>query len=250
MPQSWDPALYEKIGHYVPELGLPVVELLAPQPGERILDLGCGSGTLTQKLVESGASVLGIDASAQMIRGAKKAGLNAVLMDAHKMTFTSEFDAVFSNAALHWMTNNPEAVVKNVYKALKPGGRFVAEMGGEGNIAIIRHCMKEALRPYHQNLDKIYPKFFPSQAQYQGMLEAAGFTVETITLFPRPTRLDETGLEGWLKVFARGMLSELPAGAMDKYITRVVRKAHDQLHDENGWWADYVRLRFAARKPA
>ena len=135
--QHWEAQRYARNARFVADLGQPVVELLAPQPGERILDLGCGDGALTRKLVELGCSVVGVDAGPDMIRAARELGLDAHVVDGHELAFEREFDAVFSNAALHWMKRDPQEVIAGVARALRPGGRFVGEMGGHGNVAAI-----------------------------------------------------------------------------------------------------------------
>ncbi len=248
MAQSWDPERYQQAACFVPTLGEPLLDLLNPRPGMRILDVGCGNGTLTRKLIERGADVIGIDASPSMVDAARRNGIDAYLADAHEMDFSEAFHAVFSNAALHWMTRNPGQVVQNIYQALKPGGRFVAEMGCEGNIAIIRACMQEALQPFGLHLDALSPKFFPSEMEYRQMLEDAGFTVELMTRFERPTPLPE-GIRGWLSVFAVGVLNALADDEREPFIQRVEALAKPRLYGEQGWWADYVRLRFVALKP-
>jgi trans-aconitate methyltransferase len=245
--QTWNAAEYQATGNFVPTLGEPLVDLLNPQPGMRILDVGCGNGTLTLKLMERGATVVGIDASADMVQAACRKGVDARTISAYDLTFENEFDAVFSNAALHWMTDHPAKVLENIANALKPGGRFVAEMGGEGNIAHIREAERQALNRRNLDLETVAPLFFPSKAQYQSMLEAAGFTIEQIELFPRKTRLPD-GLANWLRVFSTAVLSSLPADDVEPFIQEVETLARPYLTDDEGWFADYVRLRFSAHK--
>src|SRR5262249_39834443 len=129
--QTWDPASYARNARFVSDLGSPVVDLLAPKPGERILDLGCGDGVLTKKLVDLGCDVVGVDSSPAQVEAAKKLGLNAFAISAEDLPYTEEFDAVFSNAALHWI-KNADVMLAEVYRSLGPGGRFVAECGGCG----------------------------------------------------------------------------------------------------------------------
>ena len=143
--QSWDPERYARNARFVADLGMPVVELLEPQPGERILDLGCGDGALTAKLVEMGCSVVAVDSSAEQIEAARELGLDAHVMDGHGLTFENEFDTVFSNAALHWM-GHPDEVIAGVRRALRPGGRFVAECGGHGCVDTIVRALTENLK--------------------------------------------------------------------------------------------------------
>src|ERR1700733_1442003 len=151
MTQTWNPDQYARNARFVSDLGAPVLELLDPQPGERILDLGCGDGVLTAKLQSLGCDVLGVDASAAQVEATKKLGVSAQTIDGENLPFENEFDAVFSNAALHWMRNDPDAVIAGVHKALRPGGRFVAEMGGDRCVEKIRTAPITALNP--RNID-------------------------------------------------------------------------------------------------
>jgi trans-aconitate methyltransferase len=162
--QKWNAQQYSEQGRFVSDLGMPVVELLAPRRGERVLDLGCGDGVLTAKLVALGCNVVGVDGSASMIGAAKALGLDARVMDGHALSFDGEFDAVFSNAALHWM-KQPDKVVDGVWRALKPGGRFVGEMGGEGNVATIVAALETALRARGIDPKAFNPWFYPAAEQ-------------------------------------------------------------------------------------
>jgi trans-aconitate methyltransferase len=248
MSQTWNPADYQEKGSFVPTLGEPLLDLLAPTPGMRVLDVGCGDGALTQKLVARGATVVGIDASEAMVAAARAKGLDARHISAYDLPFDAEFDAAFSNAALHWMTEDPARVLRNIARALKPGGRFVAEMGGQGNIHIIRQAQQQALAPWKLDLDTLAPKFFPSSQEYTALLEAAGFQVRHMELFERLTRLPD-GIRGWLRVFSTAVLSALPPDAVESYLNEVEALTRPQLTDAQGWFADYVRLRFVALKP-
>jgi SAM-dependent methyltransferase len=172
--QAWDAAAYAKTGRFVADLGGPVVELLAPQAGEAILDLGCGDGALTEKIAAVGAVVTGIDASHAMVLAARARGLTVVEGSGEALEFDAEFDAVFSNAALHWMPR-AEAVIAGVRRALRPGGRFVAEMGGHGNIAAIRTALQAVLLPRGIDAEAVAASFYPSPAHYRRLLEAGGF---------------------------------------------------------------------------
>ena len=247
--QSWNPEGYARNARFVADLGTPLVDLLAPRPGERILDLGCGDGALSAKLVEAGAEVLGLDSSPEQVAGACKLGIDARVGDGQGLDFSAEFDAVFSNAALHWMLD-PDRVIDGIWRALKPGGRFVGEMGGAGNVAKITALLTAELD--RRGLDGIAasPWYFPSPEAYREKLEARGFKVESITLIPRPTRLPGE-LEGWLETFAEAFVSVLPPGERAGYVASVKAGLAPRLKDAEGhWWADYVRLRFAAVKPA
>jgi len=243
--QPWNPTQYARNARFVADLGMPVVELLAPQSGERILDLGCGDGALTVKLAKLGCNVIGVDASPEMIAAAQTLGLNAQVMAGQNLHFDNEFDAVFSNAALHWMPN-PDSVIAGVHRALKPGGRFVAEMGGYGNVAAIVTAIESALAA--RGITVANPWFFPRSEDYQRLLEISGFTVEHITLFPRPTPLPGD-VGGWLGTFAESYTAALPAADRKGFIAEVVEALRPVLVDAQGVWvADYVRLRFSAKK--
>lgn len=243
---DWNPEKYEANARFVSRLGLPVVELLSPRPGERILDLGCGDGALTIKLLSFGCKVMGVDSSLEMIKAAKSLKLDVQVMDGQALRFNNEFDAVFSNAALHWM-NKPERVIAGVWHALKPGGRFVGELGGHGNVSAIITAIESALAL--RGITVTCPWFFPRLEEYQELLEASGFSVNSMTLFQRPTLLPGD-VGGWLETFAQPYTSALPPTERDIFISEVVENLRPVLCDENGTWeADYVRLRFFASKP-
>ena len=247
--QHWSAERYAATAHFVPAFGAPVVELLDPQPGERILDLGCGDGVLTEKIARLGATVVAVDAAPDMVAAAKARGLDARVIPGQSLAFEGEFDAVFSNAALHWMRPQ-ETVLDGVRRALKPGGRFVAEMGGHNNTAAILTAMRAVLARRGIEALSLSPWYFPSAAAYQKKLEVAGFTVEEIAIVPRPTPL-AAGLGAWLDAFAEDFLNPLPSD--DRAIARqeICDLLQPILRDETGLWiADYVRLRFRARLPA
>ena len=246
--QHWSAERYAETAHFVPALGAPVLELLAPLPGERILDLGCGDGVLTEKIVAAGATVVAVDAGPDMIAAARARGIDARVMDGQKLAFTGGFDAVFSNAALHWMRDQ-EAVLAGVHRALKPRGRFVAEMGGHNNTAAIIVALSAVLGRRGLDAHRLSPWYFPSAEAYNKKLEAAGFTVEEIAIVPRPTILP-TGLEAWLDTFAEDFLGAVPEPERLRARTEVVDLLRPVLMDETGIWiADYVRLRFRAIRP-
>lgn len=244
--QSWKAEEYSSHASFVSELGSPVVELLNPQPGETILDLGCGDGTLASKMDEDGAVVIGIDSSDSMVRSAQSKGIQAYVQSGEKLSFANKFDAVFSNAALHWMRDY-NSVLEGVYKALKSSGRFVGEFGGKGNIAYLREAMREV---YQAERFGTYsdPWFFPSPEQYASALSSAEFSVEYIELIPRPTPLT-TGVVEWLRIFADHLLGELSPDEAQRFLVKVEEKVRPQLYSSSqGWVADYVRIRFAAQK--
>jgi trans-aconitate methyltransferase len=246
-PQTWDPERYARNARFVSELTAAVVELLNPLPGERILDLGCGDGVLTEKLTAIGCSVVGVDGSAAQIEAARKLGLDARVMDGEKLSFDGEFDAVFSNAALHWM-RNPEAVISGVWRALRPQGRFVAEFGGHGCVAKIKKALVSALNRRGLDGEAAVPWYFPTVEEYSTLLKNAGFSVSTIALIPRPTPLPGD-VTGWLETFGESFIACLPLSDRPAYIAEVSEALRPELADSEGkWTADYVRLRFSAIK--
>lgn len=247
--QTWNAQNYQANAGFVPVLGRPVLDLLAPRAGERILDLGCGDGALTVELVAAGATVVGVDASPEMIASAREKGLDAHVGDAACLDFDGGFDAVFSNAALHWV-RDADGVIAGVWRALKPGGRFVGEFGGHGNVAAIVTALFAVLARRGIDAGPFHPWFYPTPQAYGGRLEAAGFRVESIALVPRPTSLP-TGMAGWLATFANPFLAALPEVDRAAALSEAVALLRPALCDDEGrWTADYVRLRFAATRPA
>jgi len=247
MTQAWDPQTYEQNGAFVQELAGGVLEWLAAKPGESILDLGCGDGRLTQRIASAGASVLGVDSSLEMVEAARERGVVADVGDAEELAFAgSTFDAVFSNAALHWVRDQ-DAMLAQVRRVLKPGGRFVAEMGGQGNIAAIRVALMAVLERHGHADREDGVNYYPTSEGYSRRLEDHGFRVQRIALIPRPTPLPESGMEGWLWTFRRGVLEGLPDLLREKVVRETAALLAPALRDEEGnWVADYVRLRFVA----
>jgi trans-aconitate methyltransferase len=246
--QTWDPERYAKNARFVADLGMPVVELLAPRPGERILDLGCGDGALTMKLAGMGCDVVGVDSSALQIEAARKLGLDAWVMSAEALNYENEFNAVFSNAALHWVTRADDTIA-GVWRALKPGGRFVAEMGGFGCVEKIRSSLIAALDRRRIDGKAVDPWYFPTVEDYRARLERRGFRVDYIALIPRPTPLPGE-INGWLETFAETFIKRIDEPERPAFIAEVRDELAPQLRDASGIWvADYVRLRFAAVKP-
>jgi SAM-dependent methyltransferase len=246
--QHWSARCYAETAHFVPALGAPVLELLAPSAAEHILDLGCGDGVLTEKIVAAGARVVGVDAAPDMVAAARARGIDARVLPGQNLPFDGEFDAVFSNAALHWM-RPPEAVLAGVRRALKPGGRFVGEMGGHNNTAAIIVALSAVLARRGVDAHRLNPWYFPSAAAYRGKLAEAGFTVEEIRIIPRPTVLP-TSIEPWLDTFAEAFFGALPQADRLPARAEVAELLRPVLMDETATWiADYVRLRFRATLP-
>jgi len=247
--QIWNAAGYAANAGFVPALGQPVLELLQPKPGEKILDLGCGDGVLTEKLAALGAQVIGVDSSADMVAAARNRGLDAHVMDATALPFNDEFDAVFSNAVLHWVKNDPDAAISSAYRALRRPGRFVGELGGHGCVAAINLALIVALEKRGvTNAAEVTPWYFPTVDDYTARLERAGFIAESVQLIPRPTPLP-TGMRGWLETFANPFCAVLPKEERGNFLDEATKMLRPVLCDEQGrWTADYMRLRFVARK--
>ncbi|MCP5146096.1 MAG: methyltransferase domain-containing protein [Gammaproteobacteria bacterium] len=245
--QKWNAQTYQRNARFVSDLATPVVDLLNPQPLERILDLGCGDGVLTAALAGMGCEVVGVDASAEFVAAARERGLDARQVDATALDFAQAFDAVFSNAVLHWIPA-AEKVIAGVYNALKPGGRFVAECGGKHCVQQIRYALLEELKRRGLDEHGADPWYFPSVGDYAAKLTAGGFDVRYIELIPRPTRLPGD-ISGFLETFAGSFLARVPLAERGGYINDVRARLAPLLVGADGvWTADYTRLRFAAIK--
>jgi SAM-dependent methyltransferase len=247
MAQTWDTLAYEKNGAFVHGLAGGVLEWLGAKPAETILDLGCGDGQLTQRIASTGASVIGVDTSPEMVAAARSRGVQADEASAESLPYPdSSFDAVFSNAALHWVRDQ-DAMMAHVRRVLKPGGRFVAEMGGHGNIAAIRVALMAVLARHGHADREDGVNYYATPEAYARRLTRHGFNVDRIALIPRPTALAESGMAGWLRTFRRGVLDGLPEAIREQVVEETVALLAPVLRDEDGaWTADYVRLRFIA----
>lgn len=247
---SWDTELYEARHNFVWKLGAGLLELLAPKPGERILDLGCGTGHLTHLIAEQGGEVLGVDASPEMIGQARQnfPRLKFVLQNSADLHFHEEFDAIFSNAALHWMLD-ADRVAAGMAEALRPGGRLVAEFGGKGNIAQIAHAIESVVSRYIDGPLPATRTYFPSIAEYSTILESNGLQVRFAQLFDRPTPLEgPAGMADWIRQFKWYYFEPVAAAQRKAALAEVVEQLRSSLHNENGWFADYRRLRVVAVK--
>ena len=246
-PKTWDAGQYTRSAAFVAEMGEPVVDLLAPKAGERILDLGCGDGRLTERIAGIGAAVVAVDASPAMVEAARKRGLDARVMSADALEFDAEFDAVFSNAVLHWVLE-PRKAIAGVHRALIPGGRFAAEFGGAGNVAHVCDALSTVLARRGHDFKTLSPWYFPSAEEYSSLLRAAGFSVDAIGLHDKPTRLPGD-IGDWLALFASSMFEVLPPAEQEAAVDEIREILRPKLCDEQGVWTmDYVRLRLLARK--
>lgn len=248
----WNAKLYDEKHGFVWELGRGVAELLAPKAGERILDIGCGTGHLTAEIAASGAKVTGIDSSAEMIAEAKRKfpEVQFQVMDARRIRMHRKFDGVFSNAALHWI-KEPESVIAGIARVLQAGGRFVAEFGGKGNIAGLMEAVGRACGKLNlKSTEGMNPWYFPGVAEYSGLLEKHGMEVQRAELFARPTPLEdgERGLRAWMNMFGGAILRRVDKERRAAFLDEVEREAKAKLFRHGMWVLDYRRLRVAARK--
>ncbi len=252
--REWDARQYDRAHSFVWERGRGVVDLLAPLAGERILDLGCGTGHLTELISASGAEVVGIDSSDDMVRAARQnyPHVRFEVADARELPYDAEFDAVFSNAVLHWV-RPPEAAVQSVWRSLRHGGRFVAEFGGANNIKTIMTAVSEALDVLAKRGTRVYKPnmYFPPLREYAVLLELHGFRIGRAEYFERRTPLDggEEGMSKWLRMFGWDYLSPLSSSQRDEVIAHVEKATREVLYANGGWSADYWRIRIEAFKP-
>lgn len=244
---TWNPTSYAKNARFVADLGAPLLALLNGKPGETILDLGCGDGALTEKIAESGCTVFGCDASLAQLQAARQRGIQTFVMDGQQLGLKRRFDAVFTNAALHWM-KQADKVVEGVAGSLKSAGRFVGEFGGIGNVETIRQALHRALRRRGIDPWSIDPWNYAAPKEYSDLLNRHGFTVSYIELIPRPTKLPGDIL-GWLEVFAQPFSTAVAESERALFLAEVRRELEPSLHQSDGnWYADYVRLRFKAMR--
>ncbi|KKI91977.1 methyltransferase type 11 [Bacillus sp. SA1-12] len=247
----WNADLYDAKHSFVSKYGEGLLDLLAPKPGEKILDLGCGTGDLAKKIVGYGSEVVGVDKSQNMIAQAKGKypEIRFEIKDATNLDFNQQFDAVFSNAALHWI-KPPKAAVISIYNSLKQNGRFVAEFGGKGNVKMITdeisNQLKKAGIDYYQ--DK-FPWYFPSISEYTRLMEEAGFTVVYAQLYHRPTPLmGEDGLKNWINMFCANFFEGMEQVQRDKMMKRIEEQLKDRMFFEDHWLADFRRIRVVGMK--
>jgi trans-aconitate methyltransferase len=239
---KWDAADYARVGGFVAALGEAALDLLDPQPGEHILDVGCGDGTLTEKIVERGATVVGIDNSIEMIGAARAKRIDARLMDAADLRFSEAFDAAFSNATLHWVLDK-ERAARAIWFALKPGGRFAGEMGGAGNLRTLREALDDVLVTRGFGPPTYAANWYPAPEDFVVVYEQAGFKDIDARLIERPTVL-EHGIAAWVTTFRKGWLDR--AGVPEDERPEIAAAVADRVGSNV---ADYVRLRFVMRKP-
>jgi trans-aconitate methyltransferase len=246
---AWNPTLYDDRAAFVSELASDLVVWLRPQWGERILDLGCGTGTLTAAIARQGAAVTGVDRSAEMIATAREKyeGVRFEVADGQELTYGNEFDAVFSNAALHWMPRADD-VVRGVERALVPGGRFVAELGGAGCVATVVKAVAEILAEWQVDAAPYLSWYFPSPGRYAGLLETHGLVPREVRYFERPTPMaGEDGLSAWLGLFQPNLMSDL-GSRWPELCEKASKRCRAALFRDGQWVLDYVRLRVVATK--
>jgi len=245
---NWNADLYNASHSFVWKFGAQLIELLAPKAGERILDLGCGTGALTAQIAAAGAEVVGIDSSPAMIDQARRSFPDLIFHVADARTFAVEgqFDAIFSNAVLHWV-KQPEQAIARIRAALKAGGRFVAEFGGKGNTQKMVAALQRQAAAFGVT-DYVIPWYYPGIAEYTGILENHGFEVTFATLFERPTPLEgEAGLRRWFEMFGGSLLDRLTPADREACLSALETDLRPKLYRDETWVADYRRLRVVAQ---
>lgn len=242
---------YQTKFHTGRRLGNYILNKLAAKPGMRVLDFGCGDGLLTAQIAAAGAQAVGIDKDADFVQAATDRGLDARVLDGYNLPFDQEFDAVFSNATLHWLPKNHGDVIKQIYGSLKPGGKFVAELGGRGNVQSIVDAMSAELEGRGYSSKERNPWFFPTPEHYSGLLRQAGFDIQQCEVVSAPTKLDEgVDMEDWLRTFSGKWLQGIDATESQA----IIRSVRDDLslepsfHKNGEWTIDYWRLRVVAQR--
>lgn len=252
MPEvNWNADLYSTKHNFVFKYGEDLIGWLQPKAGERILDVGCGTGELTNELSKSEATIVGMDASEQMINKAKQQfpQIQFFVKDATNFSFDELFDAALSNATLHWINDQLEAL-QCINKSLKKGGRFVFEMGGKHNIESIHNAVRNAMEEADLK-DKIptVSNYFPSVAEQANLLERAGFTITDVAYFKRPTVLQgKDGMRNWIVQFCTFFFIKVSPAETERIIGNAVDTLRPTNYKDGTWYADYVRLRVKAIK--
>lgn len=243
---EWNAKKYNKHADFVSLLATPVVELLNPKKDERILDLGCGDGILAVSIEKLGAKVIAVDLSEDMVKKTKEKGIEAYVMSATDLSFENKFEAVFSNAVLHWV-KEPKIALEKIYNSLKNEGRFIAEFGGYGNSKHLTDAMQKVFDKYPEYGKFNNPWYFPKEEDYRQLLKNEGFEVQNIKIIPRATKIDD--ISNWLNIFANGIVSHLSKEQQTHFNGEVREILKPIIYSEkDGWVADYVRLRLKAVK--
>ena len=252
MKTNWDADLYNQKHAFVHQYGTQLIDILDPRAGERILDLGCGSGQLTKKISESGAEVIGIDSSEEMIQAARQLypEQKFSIMDATSFSFPEPFDAIFSNAVLHWVKDQKAATI-NMFHHLKEGGRLVVEFGGYGNVRTIVNALRSSLniRKFYKNAD-LERWYFPTISEYTSLLEELGFEVNLAQLYDRPTLLDSknNGIKDWIEMFGAHFFQGINPKEKATILAEVQNNVRAKCFKDGQWYADYRRIRVVAVK--
>lgn len=249
--QTWDPALYDQAHAYVADLARDLIDLLAPTPDDTVLDLGCGTGRMTEWLLASGARVIGVDSDPAMVAAARARCPTADLRqdDVRSLDADLRCTALLSNATLHWVPPaDAPRMAESLARTVLPGGRLVVEFGGAGNIAHILAGLRAACERHGHAFAPDGGWYYPTLGAFASLLEAHGFSVRDARLFPRMTKLEGglDGLRAWLEMFGAQPLAAVPAATRAELVAEVVDQCRPTLLRDGTWWADYVRLRVVA----
>ncbi|MEH6942885.1 class I SAM-dependent methyltransferase [Bacillus sp. JJ722] len=243
---TWNAQLYDGKHSFVSKYGDSIVELLNPQAGEKILDLGCGTGDLAKKISDYSVNVIGVDQSPNMIMQAsiKYPNIQFLVQDATKLDYHNEFDAIFSNATLHWV-RPPKQALQCIWNSLKNNGRFIAEFGGKGNVQVITDSIVNQIKAAGLDyLPEQFPWYYPSIGEYSALMEEVGFRVTFAQHFNRPTPLvGHNGLRNWIEMFGSSFFRDIDQDKKDDIITKVEDHLKDDLYKDGNWLADYKRIR-------